>query len=138
MKLLKKYKQEVLYLVFGVVATVVNWIVYSLLVTLFNCGITISNAIAWLVAVIVAFITNKIYVFESHSRDFKTLIKEIFGFFMSRLSTGVLDVFLPTLLILIGINGSFLSIEGFYAKIIVNVIVIILNYVLSKVFVFKK
>ena len=138
MNLLKKYKQEILYLVFGVVVTVVNWIVYTLLVTLFDFGITLSNAIAWFIAVIVAFITNKIYVFESHTRDFKTLVKEIFGFFMSRVTTGVLDVFLPTLLILIGINGSFLSIEGFYAKIIVNVVVVVLNYVLSKVFVFKK
>jgi putative flippase GtrA len=137
MKLIKKYKQEIMYLIFGGVVTLVNWIIYSVLVVFLSVGVTTANAGAWVIAVIVAFITNKIYVFESRRMGFKEISKEIISFFLSRVSTGLLDVFLPTVLIAVGISGSLFAIDGFYAKLIANVVVIILNYILSKKFVFK-
>lgn len=137
MNVLKKYKQEILYMAFGCVVTVVNWAVYSLLVTVFNVGVTLSNAVAWFLAVIVAFITNKLYVFESRSKGLRALSKEVIGFFMTRIGTGLLDVFLPTILIGLGLNGALFGIDGFYAKLVVNGIVIILNYLFSKLLIFK-
>ncbi len=137
MNIFKKYKQEILYMAFGCVVTVVNWAVYSLLVTVFNVGVTLSNAVAWFLAVIVAFITNKLYVFESRSKGLRALSKEVIGFFMTRTVTGLLDVFLPTILIGLGLNGALFGIDGFYAKLVVNGIVIILNYLFSKLLIFK-
>ena len=63
-KLIKKYKEVIMYLVFGVLTTLVNWICYALL-TKKGINMNVSNVIAWIVAVLFAFITNKLFVFES-------------------------------------------------------------------------
>ncbi len=133
-----KYKEQILYLAFGVIVTLVNWIVYALLVAVADIGITISNAVAWIAAVITAFITNKLFVFESTKNDKVSILKEASAFLMARISTGVFEVVAPSLLFLIGLDGMFFGIDGFYAKLIVSIIVVILNYILSKKFVFKK
>ncbi len=138
MNLFKKYKQEIMYMIFGCLVTVVNWAVYTSMVAVLNLGITVSNAVAWFLSVVVAFVTNKLYVFESHSKGLRALSKEVIGFFLTRTGTGLLDVFLPTILIGIGLSGSLFSIDGFYAKLVVNALVIILNYIFSKKLVFKK
>ena len=71
-----KYKEQILYLAFGVVVTLVNWVVYAVLVTVVNLGITLSNAIAWAVTIITAFVTNKLFVFESKSVGKLSVFKE--------------------------------------------------------------
>ena len=63
-KLIKKYKEIIMYLIFGVLTTLVNWFCYAFL-TKSGMEMNISNCIAWLVAVLFAFITNKVFVFES-------------------------------------------------------------------------
>ena len=133
-----KYKEQILYLVFGVIVTLVNWIVYALLVAAVNLGITVSNAIAWVAAVVTAFITNKLFVFESKNTDKISVLKEAAAFLLARISTGIFEVVAPSLLFLIGLDGMLFGIDGFYAKLIVSVIVVILNYILSKKIVFKK
>jgi len=99
--------------------------------------LTASNAIAWFSAVLFAFVTNKIYVFNSKSRKLSLILREAVKFFCSRLLSGVIEVFLPTLLFSVGLNQSLLGIKGFASKLAVSVIVIVLNYVTSKFIVFN-
>lgn len=137
-KFYKKYKEQILYLAFGVIVTLVNWAVYALLVAVSNIGITLSNLVAWVAAVVTAFITNKLFVFESKSTGKKAVLKEATAFLLSRISTGIFEVVAPSILFLIGLDGMLFGIDGFYAKLIVSIIVVILNYILSKKIVFKK
>ena len=128
----KKYKEIITYLFFGFVTTVVNYGVYALLVRGFHMDVVPANIIAWIVAVVVAFVTNKLWVFESKSRDKKTLFREFFAFVVARLITlGV-----ETLLLWIFVDK--LGVNDLIMKIITNVIVVILNYVFSKFIIFRK
>lgn len=136
--LIKKYKEIILYVIFGAATTAINWIVYTVCIKVFSIEMTLSNALAWIIAVLFAFVTNKIFVFESKDKSLGTILKEGVSFFGSRVATGVLEIFLPTLLFKIGLDQSFLGIDGFWAKAFVSVLVIILNYVFSKLIVFRK
>ena len=133
-----KYRQGIMYILFGVFVTLANWITYAFFVTVTNFSVTLSNAIAWLVAVVSAFITNKLFVFESKATDFITIFKEVFSFLTSRIITGIFEILAPAWLIAIGLNQSLYGIDGFFAKLIVSIIVVILNYLLSKLLVFRK
>lgn len=135
---IKKYREIILYVIFGDATTAVNWIVYTVCIKVFSLEMTLSNALAWIIAVLFAFVTNKIFVFESKDKSLGTILKEGVSFFGSRVATGVLEIFLPTLLFKIGLDQSFLGIDGFWAKAFVSVLVIILNYVFSKLIVFRK
>ena len=145
-KLWDKFHEIIMYLIFGVLTTVVSWVTYALFTmvvpTYTFWGITVdltttSNVLSWICAVIFAYITNKLWVFESKSWKPSVAIKEFWLFVSSRLVTGVIEwVGLP-LLIKVGFNQSILGIEGMFAKILVSVIVVILNYVFSKLFIFK-
>ena len=126
-----------MYLFFGIATTSVNFIIYTVFVKVLQVGMTSSNAVAWLCAVIFAFITNKLFVFESRRFDFKLLLKESVSFFGARIVSGIVEIALPTLLYNIGFDFELFGIKGFAAKAFVSVIVIILNYVFSKLFVFK-
>ena len=134
----KKQKELILYIVFGVATTAVNWIIYTFLTLVLQAGMTLSNAIAWAGAVLFAFITNKLFVFESRSMDLGIMLKEALLFVSARIFSGVFEVFLPTLLVIIGLNQTLWEIEGFWAKALVSVLVVILNYIVSKMLVFKK
>ncbi|WP_242825897.1 GtrA family protein [Metaclostridioides mangenotii] len=91
----------------------------------------ISNIIAWLVAVIFAYITNKFYVFESKSIEYKYVIKELLSFMSCRVLSGVIE------LILMFVMQNLLLINDFIVKIITNIVVVILNFIFSKLIVFK-
>ena len=132
-----KYKEQILYLVFGVIVTLVNWVIYAVFVAVVDVGITLSNAVAWFAAVITAFVTNKMYVFENKATGKLALIKEAAMFLLSRISTGIFEIIAPTVLVFIGLDGMLFGIDAFYAKLIVSIIVVILNYILSKKLVFK-
>ncbi len=130
-ELCKKYKSVILYLVFGVLTTIVNIVAYFLLDfnRLFNT--VINTSIAWVVAVIFAYVTNKKWVFESKVEGFKDNFKEMMSFFGCRIATGLMDV---------GIMFVFVDIlryDDMIIKIASNVLVVILNYVGSKLLVFR-
>ncbi|MBR3246062.1 MAG: GtrA family protein [Parasporobacterium sp.] len=127
-----KYKEIILYLVFGGVTTAVNYGVYVLLSHVLNMGVVPSNIIAWIFAVAVAFISNKILVFESKSKEIRTVLREIIEFVLARLSTLVIET------ILLWIFVDQLHVNDLIMKIITNVIVVILNYIFSKFIIFKK
>ena len=145
-KLWDKFHEIIMYLIFGVATTVVSWVTFALFTkivpTISFLGITIehttsANVLSWVCAVIFAYVTNKLWVFDSKSWNLKLVAKELGLFVSSRLATGVIEwVGLP-LLIKFGVDQAILGIEGMLAKIIVSVIVVILNYVFSKLFIFK-
>ena len=137
-KILVKHKEILLYLFFGVSTTAVNWIIYFLFTELYGAEMTVNNALAWAGAVIFAFVTNKLFVFESKNMSLNVLLKESISFLGARMFSGLFEIFLPTLLFKLGLVQSLFGIEGFFAKAIVSVLVVILNYMLSKVLIFRK
>ena len=138
LNLIKKYKDILLYIIFGIATTVVNFTVYTIFVKFLSQDMTFSNFISWVVSVSFAFVTNKVFVFSSTSFKAKVLFKEMSTFFTSRIITGIIEIVFPTVLFDLGLNSELFGIKGFWAKAIVNVVIIILNYVFSKLFVFKK
>ena len=137
-ELIKKYREIIVYVIFGALTTLVNWAVYTVMVEAFDIDVTVSNAVAWVAGVIFAFVTNKIWVFRSKSKKASTVLREFFSFVGARVVTGLMETFLPTLLINLGLNQTVFGIKGSVAKLIVSVAVIILNYVFSKLIVFRK
>ena len=121
-------KELILYVVFGVLTTLVNILVYFLFVRGFHVHYIYSNIVAWVASVLFAYVTNRIWVFESKSTN---IIKEISLFFGGRLFSGILDTALMYLFI------DLLSFGDIFSKIVVQVIVVIMNYVLSKFVIFK-
>ena len=133
-----KWFEIVSYLFFGVATTLVNWVIYSVCIKLLGLDMTCSNAIAWGFSVIFAFVTNKLYVFKSKTAELFSVIKEFISFVIARMFSGVIEIFGPTLLYRAGLKASLFHVEGFASKIAVSVVVVILNYVLSKALVFGK
>lgn len=132
-----KYKEVIMYLIFGVATTVVNWVTYSILMRGTGIPLAVSNAIAWLVSVIFAYVTNKLWVFESKSWKINEVWKEIGLFFSARILSGVFEMVAVPGLYYLGVKQTVFGVEGFGAKILVSVVVVILNYVFSKLIVFK-
>lgn len=133
----QKYREQIMYLIFGGLTTIINWLVYVLLVTV-GQDIEVTNVIAWLVAVLFAYVTNRAFVFQCKATNKKEVFKEFVRFFGSRVATGIVEIVGFPVLYRIGLNRELLGIDGFLAKITVSVAVIILNYVCSKVIVFRK
>ncbi|MCQ2511865.1 MAG: GtrA family protein [Lachnospiraceae bacterium] len=127
-----KYKEIITYVFFGFVTTVVNYGVFALCGHVFHFDVVISNAIAWILAVIVAFITNKLWVFESKKRDAKTLGREFAEFVIGRLITLALES------VLLWIFVDKIGVNDLIMKIITSVIVMAVNYIFSKFIIFKK
>lgn len=126
-----KYKSYILYLFFGGVTTLVNWLCFYVCAHLLNLGTVVSNVIAWILAVAVAFLTNRKWVFESRARGAKRIIREAAGFTASRLVTlGVETLMMWLTVDICGWNDMLM-------KIIVNIVVMIVNYIFSRFFVFK-
>lgn len=127
-ELLLKYKEIIMYLIFGVLTTVVNIVVYYMMADMLQVHYMISNIVAWFLSVLFAYVTNRKYVFESKSNE---IIKEMVSFFGARLATGVMDMAFMWIFVGLGLLPDFI------AKVITNVFVIIANYILSKLVVFK-
>ena len=145
--LFKKYREIIMYMIMGFATTAVNWVAYAACVSIFHIDrlvwgfdidVLISNVIAWTVAVIFAYVTNKLLVFESYSWKLSFVIKEFVLFISARLATGVLEILGVPFLVGLGLNQTILGIEGMVSKVLVSVIVVILNYVFSKLIIFKK
>lgn len=137
-KLFQKYKQIILYLFFGVTTTLVNWWIYALLNGMLGLDMTLTNAFAWFGAVLYAFVTNKLFVFESRSMEPKVLLNEGVKFLASRAASGVFEILLPTAVFAVGLNQPLFGLEGGVAKALVSILIIVMNYVLSKFLVFRK
>ena len=131
-ELIMKYKPLIAYLFFGVCTTITNLIVYYLCSHIFNFSTMISTTIAWFFAVVFAYLTNKIWVFDCKSWEKNIVIKEVVSFFSCRILTGILDLIIMTVCV------DFLLFNDLIIKIISNLLVIILNYIASKFVIFKR
>lgn len=125
---MKLRKEIVLYVIFGILTTLVNIVAYFLFSKLLGINYLISNILAWFFSVLFAYVTNRIYVFESKNAN---ILKEIVLFFSGRIFSGVLDTVLMFIFI------DLFLINDFISKLIILVTVVILNYVISKLIVFK-
>lgn len=127
-----KYKEVILYLVFGGLTTLVNIVSYAVFARILNMDTVTGTSVSWLISVIFAYITNKIFVFESKTNTFALLVKECVSFFGCRLATGVMDVAIMYL------SVDLLHFNDIVMKIVSNVFVVILNYIFSKLFIFRR
>ena len=130
--LIKRHREFIMYSIFGLLTTFVNWLIYSLCVRTLGLDLYRSGAIAWIIAVSMAFVTNKIWVFNSRGWVALQLIREALTFFGGRLLTGVLEVAAVPALVSWGFNQPLFGVEGLPAKIIMSFIIVILNYIISK------
>ncbi len=126
-----KYREALLYLFFGGCTTLINIIVFNVL-RYIHVDFNVSNVVAWILAVLFAFVTNKLFVFESKVKSKKGVLKEASSFFGFRILSLIMDLAFMNITVLL------LHFNEFWMKILSNVIVIIANYIFSKVFIFKK
>lgn len=130
--LFRKHYDVIAYLFFGVLTTVVNYIVYLPCYNWLGFSAAVSNVIAWVFAVAFAYLTNKPFVFKSHDWSAKTVIPELTKFVGCRVGSGLLETGIIFVTVdLLGWNGNVM-------KLVTSVLVVILNYVGSKLLVFKK
>lgn len=131
-QLYDKYRDMIPYLIFGVLTTLVNIAAYWLLAHPLGLSTVPSTVIAWVLAVLFAYVTNRKWVFHSEAKTRNEIIKEGVSFYLCRLGTGVLDWL-----------GMYVMVDVLHwndliVKIAVNIVVIVLNYVASKLIVFRK
>ena len=126
-----KYREQILYVVFGVGTTLVNIVSYWLLKQI-GCSTAAATAIAWFLSVLFAYLTNKVFVFDSRDWHLKTILRESVSFFSCRVLTGLLDMGIMLLFV------DVLKWPDLPVKIASNMIVIVLNYVASKLLIFRR
>ena len=127
-----EYKEVINYLIFGVGSMIVNFASYFIFARLLKIDEVVSSAMSWFCAVLFAYITNKLFVFESKTTTVKEVIKECVSFFLARIVTGILcDV--GTFAVMVKV----LKINDIISKVVTQVMVVILNYVFSKFIIFK-
>lgn len=140
--LFDKHKELILYVVFGVLTTLVNYIIYFSCTSGFKIGWSAATVIAWVGAVLFAYFTNRKWVFESKSRGAKAVLLEFVKFIAARLTSLALEWLTLKLLLDILHFDAFvwktLPVGEFLAKTIGQVLVIIANYIFSKLLVFAK
>lgn len=124
-------REVISYLIFGVLTTLVNWAVYGIML---RAGIDyrVANAAAWAVSVLFAFLVNKLYVFQSRSWGLGFVTRELGAFVACRGVSGIMEMAFMIMMV------SWLRMDKYVSKVIVSVIVVIANYVFSKLFIFRK
>lgn len=131
-QLVTKYRDVLSYLVFGVLTTVVNYLVYLPVYNLLGFSAAVSNMIAWVAAVAFAYLTNKPFVFKSHDWSAKTVLPELAKFVGCRIGSGAAET------AILFVTVDLLGWDGNLWKLLTSVLVVVLNYFASKFFVFKK
>ena len=126
-----KYKDVIPYLFFGVCTTLVNVAAYWIASHLLKIDTMVSTVIAWILAVLFAYVTNRKWVFHSTASGRSAIIKEMVAFFLARLATGVVDWLCMFVFV------EVLSWNDVIIKTGANILVIILNYIASKLLIFK-
>ncbi|HBF8686586.1 TPA: GtrA family protein [Clostridioides difficile] len=130
--ILKKHRETILYLFFGAFTTLVNIVSYLFFTRVILFNFMVANALAWILAVLFAYVTNKFFVFESKKVEIRFLFKEFLSFISFRLISGIIEMVVVYIMI------NLLFINDVIVKVFTNIIVIILNYLFSKMIIFKK
>ena len=128
---LRKYEHLIAYLFFGVLTTLINLISFWLISKFTSVGTIPATIISWIIAVIFAFVTNKIWVFKSKNKSRKETTKEIINFLIARIITLFVEVFIMWLMV------DHFHHDKLIWKLLCNIITVVLNYLFSKLFVFK-
>ena len=131
LELYRKYREMILYLVFGGLTTLVNIFSYFVLTDVGEIQYLVSTAIAWVLSVLFAYFTNRVWVFQSTASGTKAILREIGSFFGCRLLSGAIDMGIMFLCV------SVLGLPDKLIKILANVVVIILNYLFSNLLIFN-
>ncbi|MGL5259886.1 MAG: GtrA family protein [Lachnospiraceae bacterium] len=132
MTIYRKYEEGINYLIFGFLAFVVNYVAYAACTRVLSLDYMTSTVISWVVAVSFAYFTNRTFVFKSKVKDRAGIIKEVTTFVTARIATGVLELILMFLFV------DMIDMNDLIAKGICQFIVILSNYIFSKLFIFKK
>ena len=131
-ELFMKYKEVISYLFFGVLTTVVNFVVYFACTDGLHINYLAATAVSWVAAVLFAYVTNRKWVFESKVRGFMPILREMAVFVGCRVFSGVMDMGIMFFSVdMIGISDRI-------AKFITQVAVVVLNYIFSKIIIFRK
>ncbi|CAM3098738.1 GtrA family protein [Leuconostoc rapi] len=130
--LFTKYQAILLYAIFGVLTTIVNIIVFFLFYNQLHTGHNIAYIVAWFWAVLFAYLTNRVWVFHSKNSTPAAITREIWQFYLARILTGIIGYFI----LIVGVD--FLKQDANIWNIIQNVFVIVSNFVLSKLIIFKR
>ena len=130
--LIDRYKDVIPYAFFGVCTTLVNIVVYWLCAHLLGMPVMVSTVLAWIASVLFAYVTNRKWVFHSTARGSRAVFKEIVSFFTCRLATGAVDWLCMFVFV------DLLKWNDLVIKVLANGLVIVLNYIASKVLIFKK
>ncbi|MFR3728809.1 GtrA family protein [Lacrimispora sp.] len=124
-------REVISYLIFGVLTTLVNWVVYGMMVRT-GVDYRIATAAAWVVSVLFAFVVNKIFVFQSYDLHLACVMKEVTSFTACRAASGVMEMVLMVIMV------SWLNMDEYVSKVLVSIVVVVVNYVFSKLFIFRK
>jgi len=128
-----KYREIINYLICGGLSTIVNFVSYYIFARVFKIDEVVSSSLSWVAAVIFAYIVNKIFVFESKTNGIKGLMKEFGSFIACRIISGITcDIGTFALMVKV------MHINDIVSKIVTQIMVIVLNYVFSKLIIFKK
>ena len=128
--LYRKQKEALLYLFFGGLAFVLNIAVFALLSNVFHLDPLLGNVISWIIPVLFAFYTNRIWVFQAPTATKKEFFQQLASFFSGRIVTLLIEE------LLLGIFITWLQFPEIPVKVVAQVVVIVLNYVISKLFIF--
>lgn len=129
---MKQYREMIMYIIMGIFTTAVNISSFYILVEILDADYKTATVIAWILSVLFAYITNKIYVFQQKTSDMRSLLRELAAFFSVRLLSLGIDLGMMILLV-----SQFHTNETL-AKILDNVVIVVVNYIASKWLVFKK
>ena len=128
----KRLYEIVSYLFFGVLTTIVNYVAYWAFTRLLGMSVAVATFWAWALAVLFAFVTNKIWVFHSRTRTARAFFAELAAFVAARVFSGALDVALMWVL------ADKMGLPDMWVKLALNVLVTVLNYIFSKLWIFRK
>lgn len=129
--LYKAHKELISYLIFGALTTIVSYISYAIFSRFLGIAVVNANVLSWIFSVLFAYITNRLFVFESKKHGTVLVLKEMLSFFASRLLSGAIET------LLLFIFADLLGYNDLIVKALATIIVIVLNYIFSKLFVFK-
>lgn len=128
-----EYKEVINYLVFGALGMMVNFVSYYIFAKMLNLDEVISSGLSWFCSVLFAYVTNKLFVFESKTETLKAFLIEMTSFFLARILSGALcDVGTFALMVKV------FHINDIFSKIVTQVMVVIVNYLFSKLIIFRK
>lgn len=136
--LYNKYREIISYLFWGGATTCVSWGSYTIFAGVVNTSVIVANILSWIFAVAFAYITNKIWVFQSKSWKREVIVQELGLFLSTRFATGLFEIIAVPFLVSVGMNQTIFGIKGALSKVVVSILVVVLNYIFSKLVIFKK